>query len=192
MVCRLWDVWFIVCEKWIFGQNMSRHQILITEAVWCAFFILLYKPFPITRQKITYINFSARQHLQAARRCYYIVSLHTLLVLQIHPAVLPTTYIKVCLPGVNNKVYIDWWHVQLQTSINEIIIKYVTFHMTREKISSNIIYIFDLSWVCIQGLYILIKIQTHMSIWINHSFNRMLLLQLQSKYVYFHWNIEKK
>ena len=130
---RLWDVWFIVCEKWIFGQNMSRHLLCLSEADWCAFFILLYKPFPITPQKITYINFSARQITWPARHNLYIVSLHALLVWKNHPAVLPTTYIKVCLPGVNNKVYIDWWHAQLQTSKNEIIIKYATFHITEKK-----------------------------------------------------------
>ena len=201
-IFRLWlwhgMVWYLtlyrcfVCEKWILMPPMLNHQILITEAVWCAFFILLYKPFPITRQKITYINFSARQITRAARHNLYIVILHTLLVWKNHPAVLPTTYISLSLPGVNDKVYIDWWHAQLQTSKNEIIIKYATFHITKEKISSNIIYIFDLSWVCIQGLYILIKIQTHMSIWINHSPNSMALWCLQSKYMYFHWNIEKK
>ena len=83
--------------------------------------------------KFTYINFSARKQPGHARNNLYIVSLHVLLVWKNHPAVLPTTYIKVCLPGVNDKVYIDWWHAQLQTSKNEIIIKYATFHITEKK-----------------------------------------------------------
>ena len=116
---RLWDVWYIVCEKWIFGQNMYIHQVVLSEAVWCAFFILLYKPFPITRQKITYINFSARQMTWPARHNLYIVSLHTLLVWKNHPAVLPTTYISISLLEVNENLYILIDHAQIQTSKND-------------------------------------------------------------------------
>ena len=116
---RLWDVWFIVCEKWIFGQNMSRHLLCLSGAVWCAFFILLYKLFPITRQKITYIKISARQITWPARHNLYIVSLHALLVWKNHPAVLPTTYISISLLEVNENLYILIDHALLQTSKND-------------------------------------------------------------------------
>ena len=127
-----------------------------------------------------------------ARHNLYIVSLHALLVLRNGTPVLPTTYISLSLPGVNKNVYIDWWHAQLQTSISEIIIKYVTFHITREKNSIwYYIHFWSLMSLHTRPLYSH-KNSNPYEYMINHSFNRMLLLQLQSKYVYFHWNIEKK
>ena len=68
------------CENDKNDKIIYMHLLCLSEAVWCAFFILLYKPFPITRQKITYINFSARQMTWPARNNLYIVSLHALLV----------------------------------------------------------------------------------------------------------------
>ena len=70
----------IDCENDKNDKIIYMHLLCLSEAVWCAFFILLYKLFPITRQKITYINFSARKHPGHARNNLYIVSLHTLLV----------------------------------------------------------------------------------------------------------------
>ena len=68
------------CENDKNDKIIYMHLLCLSGSVWCAFFILLYKLFPITRQKITYINFSARQITRAARRNLYIVSLHALLV----------------------------------------------------------------------------------------------------------------
>ena len=98
---------------------IPEHLLCLSEAVWCAFFILLYKPFPITRQKITYINYSARQNQDAHNQKVYILIDHALLVLRNGTPVLPTTYISISLLEVNENLYILIDHALLQTSKND-------------------------------------------------------------------------